>query len=130
MNERARAAARLRHDLGRYIRFWAPETVETETEALRERLTRDVLSTRSGPSGAIPAADVFDAWMAEEGRHFAEGSAGSAALSEIRQGIETLRGLAARLPALGRAELEKLDGLTRSIAEGCRRLSRESGPRR
>ena len=127
MNERARAAARLRHDLGRYIRFWAPETVEADTEALRERLTRDVLSTRSGPSGAIPAADVFDAWLAEEGRHFEDGSS---ALSEIRQGIGVLRGLAARLPELRRAELEQLDGLTRSIAEGCRRLSRESRTRR
>ncbi len=127
MNDRVRAAARLRHDLGRYIRFWAPETLETETEALRERLTRDVLSTRSGPSGAIPAADVFDAWLAEEGSHFEDGSA---ALTDIRQGIDALRALAARLPELRRAELEELDGLTRSIAEGCRRLSRESGLRR
>jgi hypothetical protein len=127
MNARARAAARLRHDLGRYIRFWAPETLETDTEALRERLIRDVLSTRSGPSGTIPAADVFDAWLAEEGSHFEDGSA---ALTDIRQGIDALRGLAARLPELQRAELEELDGLTRSIAEGCRRLSRESGLRR
>ena len=127
MSERARAAARLRHDLGRYIRFWAPETVEADTEALRARLTRDVLSTRSGPSGAIPAADVFDAWLAEEGRHFGDGSA---ALGDVRRGIEAVRGLAARLPELGRAELEELDRLTRSIADGCRRLSTESGKRR
>src|SRR5262245_22481891 len=113
-----RAARRLRHDLARYIRFWAPENLEADAEALRERLARDVLATRSGPAGAIPAAAVFDAWLAEEGHLFA-----SARLAPLRGAIDALRPLAARLPELGRAELEELDLLTRRIADECRRLS-------
>ena len=114
----ARAARRLRHDLGRYIRFWAPEEREADSEALRERLARDVLSTRSGPAGVIPATAVFDAWLAEEGHLFPP-----AKLEALRRAVDALRSLAPRLPELGRPELEELDRLTRTIAEECRRLA-------
>jgi hypothetical protein len=118
-----RAAARLRHDLGRYIRFTAPADLETDTEALRERLTRDVLATRSGPEGAVPATRVFEAWLAEEGGRF---DAESGALESLRSSMERLGALARRLPELERGELEELEGLTRSIAEDCRRLVGEA----
>ncbi len=125
--EAARAAARLQHDLGRYIRFWAPEEMEPDTEALRARLTRDVLATRSGPEGAVPAAAVFEEWFAEEGARFAD--AEDAALQRLRSSVEKLRALAARLPELARPELLELDRLTRSIAEDCRGLVRTVGAR-
>ena len=117
MSERRAAAARLRHDLGRYIRFWAPETVETDTASLRERLARDVLATRSGPQGVQPAMAIFDAWLAEQGGLFEPGE-----LQPLRAAIEELRALANRLPALGRAELERMDALTRVVAGECRKL--------
>ena len=53
---RRKAARRLQHDLGRYIRFAAPEELEPDTEALRQRLTRDVLGTRSTPEGVVPGS--------------------------------------------------------------------------
>jgi hypothetical protein len=121
--EASRAAARLQHDLGRYIRFWAPEEMEPDTEALRARLIRDVLATRSGPEGVVPAAAVFEEWLAEEGARFA-GAEDAAALERLRSSVEKLRALAARLPMLARPELLELDRLTRSIAEDCRGLVR------
>ena len=112
------AADRLRHDLGRYIRFTAPADLEPDTEALRERLARDVLATRSGPDGVRSAVAIFDDWLAEEGELFP----GSEALGRVRAAIAELRVLASRLPGLGRSELERLDALTRVVAAECRRL--------
>jgi hypothetical protein len=117
-DRRREAANRLRHDLGRYIRFWAPEELEADTGALRDRLARDVLATRAGPAEVLPAAAIFDAWVAEEGRLFER----SGELRRLREAIDEMRGLAGRLPELGRAELERLDELTRVIARECRKL--------
>jgi hypothetical protein len=119
MEDRRRdAAARLRHDLGRYIRFGAPESVEADTAGLRERLRRDVLETRSGPGGVLSAAAVFDAWVSEEGRLFE----GSEVLASLRSALDEIRGLAPRLRELDRRELERLDELTRLVARDCRKL--------
>lgn len=125
---RRAAAARLQHDLGRYIRFWAPEEMETDTEALRARLTRDVLSTRSGPDGSVPAADIFEQWLADEG-HLFRGAGDAATLGRLRASIGQVRALAARLPELTRPELLELDRFTRTIAEDCRGLVRSVGAR-
>jgi hypothetical protein len=122
--EAARAAQRLAHDLGRYVRFSAPSALEEDTEALRERLARDVLATRSGPHEVLPAAAVFDAWLAEEGHLFE-----SERLQTLRLSIEALRALATRIPRLGRGELEELDRLTLTIAGECRRLASEGSSR-
>src|SRR5262245_22425049 len=117
MSARRAAVGRLRHDLGRYIRFWAPDVLEADTEALRARLTRDVLATRSGPGGVRPAAAIFEDWLAEEGGLFEPGE-----LRPLREAVEELRELASRLPGLGREELERLDALTRVISGECRKL--------
>ena len=116
--ERRRAADRLRHDLGRYVRFSAPANPEADTEALRRRLARDVLATRSGPEGVVPAAAIFDRWLREEGAAFE----GSPSLRALRSAMEELGRLAARLPELDRAGLERLDALAAAIAAECRRL--------
>jgi len=118
------AAERLRHDLAKAIRFSAPEVPETETEALRERLLADVATTRRGDSGSQSAAEVFDAWRLEEGRHFA-GALGRR-VDDIAAAIEEIRGLTARLKSLARPELERLDALTRRVASECRALASES----
>jgi len=118
------AAERLRHDLAKAIRFSAPEVPETETEALRERLHADVATTRRDDSGSQSAAEVFDAWRLEEGRHFA-GALGRR-VDDIASAIEEVRGLTVRLPSLSRPELERLDALTRRVASECRALASEA----
>ena len=118
------AAERLKHDLAKAIRFSAPETLESDTEALRERLRADVAATRRGPSGTQSAAEVFDAWRREESRHF--GGALARRVDEIARAIEEIRGLVVRLPELSRADLERLDTVTRAVASDCRALAAES----
>jgi hypothetical protein len=122
----AEAAARLRHDLAKYIRFSAPAAIEPETDALRERLRADVLTTRRAASGAAPAADVFDEWRRAEQAHFAPGAALAVRVAAIARAIDEIRALAARIEALGRPELERLDLLTRNVSEDCRALEREA----
>lgn len=116
----AEAAARLRHDLGKYIRFSAPETPEPSIEALRERLRADVLSTRRSASDTSAAADVFEEWRREEEANLPASGPLSTYVAKIGRAIEEIRALAARLDTLGRPELEKLDRLTRAVADDCR----------
>lgn len=118
------AADRLKHDLAKSIRFSAPEVLETETEALRSRLHADVATTRRGPSGSRSAAEVFDAWRDEEGRHFSGPLARR--VDAIARAVEEIRGLTAKLQALARPELERLDSLTRLVSEECRVLAAEA----
>ena len=115
------AAARLKHDLGKAIRFSAPEALEPDTEALRARLSADVARTRRGPDATRSAAEVFDAWLEEEGRQFRGPLARRVA--EIGRTVEEIRRLSERLDALGRSELERLDSLTRSVSEACAALA-------
>ncbi|HVH04864.1 MAG TPA: hypothetical protein VNE71_02560, partial [Myxococcota bacterium] len=72
------------------------------------------------PEGLVPAEAIFENWLAEEGRAFSD----AAEVGMLRDLVRELGRLAARLPELGRAELEELDRLTRSIAGECRRLLR------
>jgi hypothetical protein len=118
----AGTAARLRHDLGKYIRLSAPASIETDTEALRARLAADVLATRKGPGGAIPAAEVFRMWLREGGSALSERPPYAEPIRRIRRSLETLETLSRKLPTLTRTELERLDCLTRAIAEECRAL--------
>lgn len=119
----ALAASRLRHDLGKYIRFSAPETIELGTDALRDRLRADVLSTRQDTSGPRSAAEVFEQWLRQEAMHFPAGGALGERVARIAQTIDEIRGLAAEIDTLDRAALEQLDRLTRIVAEECRSLA-------
>jgi hypothetical protein len=118
----AEAAARLRHDLGKSVRLSAPEQLEADTEALRARLAADVLATRSGPGGVKSAAAVFEAWMREDGDALTRRAALSEPIGRIEDCVAEASDLAKRLSTLSREELERLDGLTRTIAEECRTL--------
>ena len=126
----AEAAARLRHDLGRYIRLSAPDVLEADTEALRARLEADVLATRSGAGGPLSAPAVFEAWMREGGALLARREEFAGPLGRIEACLSEVGGLSRRLAALSREELERLDALTRTIAEDCRALAAAArGPR-
>lgn len=123
--ERLRAAAaRLRHDLGKAVRFSAPGARERDHEALRERLRVDLLATRAGLRGNVGAVEVFEAWRREEGALFDAVPEWADRLARIEAAMETVRRLAPRLPELANADLELLDQASVSIQEECRDLYR------
>ena len=121
----ALAAGRLRHDLGRAVRFSAPAEVESDTEELRARLVRDVAAIRPGPAGS--AAAIFEAWSSRFGHLFPDEPA-AAALRCLERAVEETRDLAGRIDRLSRPELERLDALTRTIAAECRSLAAATRP--
>jgi len=126
VSRRSEAAARLRHDLGKAVRFSAPERPEVSVEEMRVRLGRDVLETRSSPDGRRTAVEVFDRWRAEEGAAFPDSGPLREGLDRIGAAVEVLRRLGPRLAVLGPEELRRLDAATIAIAKECRALAREA----
>ena len=115
--ERARSAAlRLKHDLGKAIRFRAPREPEADDGALRERLARDLLATRETPEERLPAPEVFARWRRDEepalGGDVPELRAIAAALAEMEP-------LLPRLASLDRERLLRLDFLARQVGALC-----------
>lgn len=117
--ERVRSAAlRLKHDLGKGVRFRAPAEPEADDALLRERLERDLLATRDTPEGRLSAPEVFARWRREEEPALAEAGAG-AELAEIAAAVGEMEPLLARLGSLDREELLRLDALARRVGALC-----------
>ncbi len=68
---RKSAAFRLKHDVGKALRWSAPEAQETNAEELCARLTRDLLSSASGGGASRDVLESFLEWKREEGPIFA-----------------------------------------------------------
>ena len=68
---RKSAAFRLKHDVGKALRWSAPEAQETNTEELCARLTRDLLSRASSGGAGRDVLESFFEWKREEGPIFA-----------------------------------------------------------
>jgi hypothetical protein len=113
------AAFRLKHDLGKAVRWNAPARREEDPEALRRRLEGDLLRTRTGGDGDQSAAEVFDSWMAEDGPLFLGLARYEQRLKRVREAIEAVRALLPRFFELGSDELVTLD-------EASLRLEKES----
>ena len=121
------AAFRLKHDLGKAIRWSAPLVRETDPEALRRRLGKDLLETRVGPDGrARSAVELFDVWLADEEALFAAAAGPSAHLTRISAAIEMVRRSIADLGRLEWDDLVALDEACRVVEEETRALWRES----
>jgi hypothetical protein len=121
------AAFRLKHDLGKAIRWSAPAVRESDPEALRRRLGRDLLETRVGPDGrARSAVELFEAWMADEGALFPAKAGASAHLTRISAAIVMIRRSIADLERLGWDDLVALDEACRVVQDETRALWRES----
>lgn len=111
---RKRAATRLKHDLGKYVRFSAPETRETEAGALRERLGRDLRETRKTAEATLDAPAVFAVWLEDDGGLFT-----SAELDAITRPLSRVAELLPRLEALDLAGLVALDEAAAEVATAC-----------
>ena len=116
------AAARLRHDLGKAVRFSATPAGEATSAALRRRLAADLLATRSGPDGTLDAVAVFDRWWRSDGALFVPDSRAAACLARIREAVEIMRPLLLRLDTLAERELRELDDAARVVDSETRAL--------
>lgn len=117
--ERKAAAARLKHDLGKYVRWNAPEVREGDAELLRARLALDLLETKRTLEGTLSAVEVYEAWERESAALFSAGE-----LAGLATRIAALAEILPRLSTLETAPLVALDALTLEIAEATRALHR------
>ncbi len=70
---RKTAAFRLKHDVGKAVRWSAPEERETNPIELRARLTRDLFSRANGGGASGDVLRIFLEWKREERPLFASG---------------------------------------------------------
>ncbi len=70
---RKSAAFRLKHDVGKALRWSAPEERETDPGELRARLTRDLFSRANGGGAGRDVLDSFLEWKKEERPLFPQG---------------------------------------------------------
>lgn len=119
------AAFRLKHDLGKYVRFSAPDREEMDPEALRARLALDLLATRRTDEETLSAVDLYDRWEREDGDLLA-GEAFAPDLSALRDAVETMRRLLPRLAALAGPDLLRLDAAARVVVEKTAALHRRA----
>jgi hypothetical protein len=121
------AAFRLKHDLGKAIRWSAPSVREADSEELRSRLRKDLLETRVGPDGrARSAVEVFEGWLSQEGALFSSAPSSSARLVRMSEAIEDIRRRLPRLPELGWNDLVALDEASLLLQKETSALWRES----
>lgn len=121
------AAFRLKHDLGKSVRWNSPARRERSAEVLRRRLAKDLLETRTGPDGrARSAVEVFDAWMTEDGALFRSEPGCSARIARMAEAIEEIRRRLPLLPGLDWDELVTLDEASLVLSEETRALWRET----
>lgn len=123
----ASAAFRLKHDLGKAVRWNAPIWRETSPDELRRRLGRDLLETRVGPDGVTRSAvQIFDAWLSAEGVRFRSDPELGARVARISAAVDVLRSRLSRLSELPWDELVALDDSSVVISEEARALWRET----
>lgn len=125
--ELAAAAFRLKHDLGKAVRWNAPAARETDAEALRRRLGRDLRETRVGSDGRPRSAvEIFETWVSEEGNLFRAAPDSAVRLARMSAAIEAIRRRLPQLEELGWKDLVALDEAALLVAEEARELWRES----
>lgn len=111
------AAFRLKHDVGKAVRWSAPTVRESEPEALRRRIGADLLRAQ--------AIRVFDAWMSEDGPLFRSAPEWMERITRMSAAIERIRARLPHLSALDREGLEELDEAAVLLAEESRALWRD-----
>ncbi|MEO6324822.1 MAG: hypothetical protein ABIT01_18365 [Thermoanaerobaculia bacterium] len=117
------AAFQLKHDLGKPVRWNAPETREPELEALRARLRRDLGTTRERDGRVWSAVEVFEEWRKQESRFLATPQF-APDLAALAAAMGRVRSLMGRIETLDGGGLVELDDASRGIAERCQALYR------
>ena len=126
---RKSAAFRLKHDVGKALRWGALEEREIETEDLRARLTSDLLPRARGGGANRDVLESFFEWKREEGPLFATDDPD---LEAVEKAIVVLRRLTPGLSSLEEKSLVALDEACLEVSRACtafyRRVAIEEGP--
>lgn len=132
---RKTAAFRLKHDVGKALRWSAPEEREENVEELRARLTRDLLSRAKGGGTSRDVLKSFLEWKREEGPLF---SADDPDLRAVERAMAALERLIPSLSSFeessspSESSLLSLDEACLEAARACtafyRRVAVEDGP--
>ncbi len=129
---RKAAAFRLKHDVGKALRWSAPEERESDEAALRARLLADLFPRTSGGAASRDVLETFFEWKREEGPMFDPGDAELGAIGRAMERIAT--GRDQLLPGAGAppAALSALDDACLEASRACtafyRRVAVEEGP--
>ena len=91
---RKSAAFRLKHDVGKALRWSAPEERETNPDELRARLVADLLPRTRGGRAGRDVLESFFKWKREEGPLFASGDQD---LEEVERAMAVVGRLTPRL---------------------------------
>jgi hypothetical protein len=87
---RKSAAFRLKHDVGKALRWSAPEERETNPDELRARLARDLFSRARGGGAREDVLQIFSEWKREEGPLFPADDPDLRALDRAMSDLERL----------------------------------------
>src|ERR1700687_5432109 len=126
---RKSAAFRLKHDVGKSLRWSAPEERETNPDELRARLVADLLPrTRGGRAGRDVLESFFE-WKREEGAMF---TGEDPDLEAVEKAMAVLRRLAPGILSLEDESLVALDEACLEASRACtafyRRVALDDGP--
>ena len=133
---RKTAAFRLKHDVGKALRWSAPEEREKDADALRDRLRGDLLERASGGGVDRDVLKIFFEWKREEGSMF---DSRDADLQALEAAMAIVARLAPRLLSLEESSsspslpsLLSLDEACLEASRACtafyRRIAVEEGP--
>ncbi len=122
--EALNAARRLAHDVGKYVRFGAPEEPERDVAELRERLARDLLATRRSDAGSETVLEVYETWRREEGEAIAGEALLAPHLTAVTEALAAIASLLPRFDVLEEPELRALDDAALSLSRSCAAVAR------
>jgi hypothetical protein len=117
---RRSAALRLKHDVGKAIRWSAPAEAERDIEVLRSRLGADLGVSTAGRLAPSRLLVAFEEWKSEEGALFR----GDADLADIEAAMATVRELLPLLATLEERQLRRLDEACHDVQRHCSSLYR------
>lgn len=125
---RKSAAFRLKHDVGKALRWSAPEERETNPDELRARLVADLLPRTRGGGAGRDVLESFFEWKREEGPLFASGDPD---LEAVERAMAVVGRLIKTSP-LSESSLLSLDEACLEASRACtafyRRVALDDGP--
>jgi hypothetical protein len=129
---RKTAAFRLKHDVGKALRWSAPEEREKDAAALRKRLAADLLPPASGGAAQRDVVKIFFEWKREEGSMFDSSDADLQALEDAMATVARLAPDLHSLKEISFSSLQSLDSACLEASRSCtafyRRVAVEEGP--